>query len=658
MALSSIAAAADSAPSANPNPLEVARAFGTREQIQQISLSPDGTRFAAVLAVAGHAQTVAIASVDKPEQWKGVLAADGAPEKILGCNWANDSQIICVGRTVTGRAPNISGFTRQFIVNADGSGMRMLSLEPGSQALGSSHFGGTVLDWFGDPTGTSILATREFVPETGIGTLVAEKRRGVGVERVDPSNLHRSVIEPPSPIAVDYISDGVGNVRIIGKNAVDTQGYQRNLVHYFFRRPGNRTWEPLSDVTIDSQRSRGFSPVAVDPTLNIAYGFDDDGGHAALFKIALDGSDKRDLVYANPDVDVDGLIQIGRKQRVVGASYATDIRHAVFFDPELQALRVALSKAVPQFPLLGFVDSSADENQLLLRGTSDVQPGVFMVFDKKTRHLDTILESRPMLDSYKLAPVKDITYTAADGTAVPAYLTLPVGSDGKNLPAIVLPHGGPSARDEWGFDWLAQFFAARGYAVLQPNYRGSSGYGQVWFKDNGFKSWRTAIGDVDDAGRWLIKQGVTTPDHLAIVGWSYGGYAALQSQVLDPGLFKAVVAIAPVTDLNAYREESRNFSNFLLVDAFVGTGAHIEEGSPARHADAFKAPVLMFHGDIDENVSIDESRLMASRLKASGKPVELVEFKGFDHYLEDNDIRTQMLAKADAFLRTTMKLAQ
>jgi dipeptidyl aminopeptidase/acylaminoacyl peptidase len=167
------------------------------------------------------------------------------------------------------------------------------------------------------------------------------------------------------------------------------------------------------------------------------------------------------------------------------------------------------------------------------------------------------MPERPDLADYKLAPVKAITYKAADGTDIPAYLTLPPGSDGKNIPAIVMPHGGPASRDEWGFDWLSQFFAHQGYAVLQPNFRGSSGYGEAWFQKNGYQSWKTAIGDVNDAGRWLSAQGIAAPGKLAIVGWSYGGYAALQSAVLDPDLFKAIVAVAPVTDLETCDRSSR-----------------------------------------------------------------------------------------------------
>ena len=219
-----------------------------------------------------------------------------------------------------------------------------------------------------------------------------------------------------------------------------------------------------------------------------------------------------------------------------------------------------------------------------------------------------------------------------------------------------MPHGGPSARDEWGFDWLAQFFAARGYAVLQPNFRGSSGYGDSWFQENGFRSWKTAIGDVDDGGRWLIKEGIADPKRLAIVGWSYGGYAALQSPVLAPDLFKAIVAIAPVTDLSTLREEHRNFQDFRLVDTFIGRGDHVKEGSPAQNVAAIKAPVLLFHADQDRNVGIGESRMMASRLRNAGKQVELVEYKGLDHQIDDSDARIAMLDKADSFLRKTLEI--
>jgi dipeptidyl aminopeptidase/acylaminoacyl peptidase len=154
----------------------------------------------------------------------------------------------------------------------------------------------------------------------------------------------------------------------------------------------------------------------------------------------------------------------------------------------------------------------------------------------------------------------------------------------------------------------------------------------------------------------LIREGVARADQLAILGWSYGGYAALQSSVLDPDLFKAIVAIAPVTDLETLREEARSYVNFPQVDAFIGRGDHVREGSPARNANRIKAPVLLFHGDQDLNVGVGESRLMAGKLREAGGKAEFVEFDGLDHQLDDSAARATLLSRADQFLRAALKL--
>lgn len=195
-----------------------------------------------------------------------------------------------------------------------------------------------------------------------------------------------------------------------------------------------------------------------------------------------------------------------------------------------------------------------------------------------------------------------------------------------------------------------QFFTARGYGVLQPNYRGSAGYGEAWFGRNGYQAWDVAIGDVNDAGRWLVEQGIADPERLAIVGWSYGGYAALQSQVVDPDLFRAVVAIAPVTDLEFLRDEARRYTGFRARDDQLGNGPHIAAGSPQRHADRFKAPVALFHGTLDGNVSVRHSRAMADALRDLGKPVSYTEFEDLEHSIDDSRARAEMLTEIDRFL--------
>jgi dipeptidyl aminopeptidase/acylaminoacyl peptidase len=212
-----------------------------------------------------------------------------------------------------------------------------------------------------------------------------------------------------------------------------------------------------------------------------------------------------------------------------------------------------------------------------------------------------------------------------------------------------LPHGGPSARDEWGFDWLSQFLAARGYAVIQPNFRGSTGYGDQWEGADGFKDWQKAIGDIAASAKYLANQGIADPNRIAILGWSYGGYAALQSATVYPDLYKAVVAIAPVTDLALLKTQAEGFTNWKLVAQQVGSGPNLDAGSPVRHADAIKAPVLLVHGDMDGTVDILQSQRMLSALQSRGKKAELLSFTGLNHQLDDSNARTQMLTRIGDF---------
>lgn len=607
----------------------------------------------------GPGQTTFLYTVDsaggaEPRQ---TLSADGKPERLAGCGWVSEARLVCtvymvVENVVPGQPV---GATRLIAVNADGSNLKLLSRRTGADDLYVSFGGGAIVDWLPGTDG-DVLMGREYVPEARMGTHIEDKREGYGVDRIDTANLSAKTVEPPKPNASGYISDGRGAVRIMAvADVAGATGYESGRTHYFYRTRSSRDWKPLG--TYNRLTDQGFYPVAVDPDLDLAYGYQTDpNGRRALYSVALDGSKKETLVFAHPQVDVDRTVRIGRANRVVGITYATEKREAVYFDKPLADLGRALSKALPGLPLIRFVDSSVDESKLLLWAGSDTDPGRYYLFDKATKQLNELMLARPQLENAALATMKPVRYKAADGTEVPAYLTLPPGSSGKNLPALVMPHGGPSARDEWGFDWLVQFFASRGYAVLQPNYRGSSGYGDGWYQKNGFQSWRAAIGDVNDAGRWLVSQGIADPDKLAIFGWSYGGYAALQSGVVEPDLFKAVVAVAPVTDLATLTEDSRIFTNYRVVRTFIGTGSHLREGSPAQNAGKMKAPVLLFHGDVDLNVGVRQSRMMHDRLKDSGVRSELVIYDRLDHQLDDSSARTDMLRRSDAFLRSVLKL--
>ncbi len=638
----------------------LAAKFGALESIQQISLSPDGNKVAFVVPSGDGGAILKVADLAAGGAPKGILAQRNPGETLRGCQWATDARIVCRISTIVNFGGYLIPFTRLIAVGSDGSNPVQLTGGAKSSSLDIVTFGGAVIDWDLPEKPGKILVMRQYVPDEGSRIGVSRDESGIGVEEVDVNTLARRTVERPKPDATEYISDGEGVVRVLGTQPRNAQGYVGNKRFYYYRKPGAREWTDLSQVVNDPTFSKttGFDPFAVDGKANIAFGFDDNGGYKALYSVTLgEQLPAKQLVLSRPDVDVDQLIQIGRDGRVVGASYATERRATEFFDPELKKLGAALRKALPGQPNVDFVDASANEDKLLLFASSDVDPGMFYRFDKTAKQLSPILPVRAQLAGVKMGEMKPVTFPAADGTQIPAYLTLPPGSTGKNLPAIVMPHGGPGARDEWGFDWLVQYFATRGYAVIQPNFRGSAGYGSAWFQKNGFQSWRTAIGDVNDAGRWLTAQGIAAPGKLGIVGWSYGGYAALQSAVLDPALFKGIVAIAPVTDLSRLRDDALNSSGYKLTDRFIGSGAHVKEGSPAQNAEKFVAPVLMFHGDKDLNVPLAQAELMADRLRGSGKQVELVKFPGLDHQLASAAARTRMLSDSDVFLRKALGIA-
>nr|NUR36986.1 S9 family peptidase [Sphingomonas sp.] len=513
------------------------------------------------------------------------------------------------------------------------------------------QFDASVVDWL-DGTGNKVLLQRDYVPEEGkIGTHLVRSKSGLGVDRVDVTSLSSENIETPREGISDYMSDGRGNVRVMQMAATVTPSGEMlsGQIKYLYRTPSSKDWQPLTEAKYDE-----FQALAVDADSNQLYALKKKDGRYALFGIKLDGSLSEQLIAANPRVDIDDVVRFGRGQRVIGYTYAEERRAVVYFDPEFKALSEALSKALPSLPLVDFVDSSRDGRKLLIHAGSDSDPGRYYLFDRDAKTLTPAMIDRPELESRTLASVKSVTVQAPDGAAIPAYLTLPPGKDPKKLPTVILPHGGPSARDYWGFDWLAQFLAGRGYAVLQPEYRGSAGFGDAWLNQNGFKSWRTSIGDITASTKWLAAQGIADPQRTAILGWSYGGYAALQSAAIEPSLYKAVVAIAPVTDLAMLKADYQNFTNRRIVEEIIGQGPHLVDGSPLRHATDIRAPVLLAHGDLDSNVRIAHSLKMEAALKSAGRDVKLMTFAGLDHQLDDSDARTQMLTNIGELLDRTI----
>jgi dipeptidyl aminopeptidase/acylaminoacyl peptidase len=423
------------------------------------------------------------------------------------------------------------------------------------------------------------------------------------------------------------------------------------ISNFRFRAPGSTNWLDLS--TFDSRNESGTVPIAVDPSTNQVYLLRKKNGLQALYRQELEPNAQPVEVASNPNYDIDGVVRLRRDGPVVGYAYTDDRPEVAYFDPSYTKLLSDLGKVLSDDPLIDITAVSRDGNKVLIHAEADRDPGAYYVFDRKARTLDFALEGREALAQVPLAPMRRVDVPTADGHSIPAYLTVPAGH-AANGPAVVLPHGGPSARDAYGFDWLAQFLASRGYAVIQPNYRGSAGYGDKFLGENAFKDWRTAINDIGASADYLVKQGIADPSRLAIVGWSYGGYAALQSAVVTPAKYKAVVAIAPVTDLSRLGRDDESFVTANLVKDFIGKGENLRDGSPLQHADQIKAPVLLVHGDLDRNVRVWHSQRMEKALRSGGDSVELLEFKGLNHQLDDGTARAEMLTKIGELLDRTI----
>lgn len=268
----------------------------------------------------------------------------------------------------------------------------------------------------------------------------------------------------------------------------------------------------------------------------------------------------------------------------------------------------------------------------------------------------------PDLKSEMLGEVIPVGYSARDGQRIPSYVTLPPTvrdtSQIKDLPFIVLPHGGPYARDSQRFDYFSQFFASRGFAVLQMNFRGSEGYGEA-FEKAGRENWMIMQDDVEDGTKWLVEKGYADPDRICIAGWSYGGYAALMGAAKNPELYKCAVAMAALTDISRHISDQRDYRfGEQSAKSFIGAGFEskddIKANSPVKIAEDITVPLLLAHGELDQQVNFNQFKLMKRALKESSADVTYMEFKDEDHYLSNEENRQDFFKGLDKFLKENL----
>ncbi len=378
-----------------------------------------------------------------------------------------------------------------------------------------------------------------------------------------------------------------------------------------------------------------------------------------IYHLALTDGEISGPFFSREHAHMDSILVNERSDVVVGFAF-TDIDGGdyEFYDPALTEMTDWLSESLSSAAVRP-VSWTADLDAWLFHAEGGITAGAYVFHRRSTDETYILTETRSAITREHIAPVMTIEYKARDGLKIPGLLTVPPTGPQKNRPTIVLPHGGPESHDSYGWHWMAQYFANQGYAVLQPNFRGSDGFGSAFLRA-GWGEWGRAMqDDVTDGLKAMIQSGYTDPDRVCIVGWSYGGYSALAGAVFTPDLYRCVVAIAPVTDLqshlaylkNRYGDRSGLVYHELLELQGPDGDADLRAASPIHFAENVRAPVLLIHGRDDTVVEVSHSTRMDRALRRAGKDVTFVQLKNQDHSLLRPETRVEAMQAMEAFVR-------
>jgi dipeptidyl aminopeptidase/acylaminoacyl peptidase len=466
-----------------------------------------------------------------------------------------------------------------------------------------------------------------------------------------------------SPIEMNKPDSGKGESWV-----VDREGVPRVLVlsaagehrKVYYRAGADAPWGKVEEfATSDASK---WAPVAIADdgrTLYVASWVDRDKAAIARFDPAT--GKFVEVLAEHPQVDL-GAVVLGQDGNPLGVRYNADRVGAAWFDETYAKLQAGLDKALPD--TVNIISGSQDRERFLVFSYSDVSPGTFYLFDAKARKLEWLADSRPWIDPKKLSHMQAVRYKARDGLEIPAYLTIPNGSSGKNLPMVVMVHGGPWVEgDGWSYNPEVQFLASRGYVVLQPNFRGTTRYGWKHFSSS-FKQWGLAMqDDVSDGVLWAVAQGVADPKRVCIYGASYGGYATMMGLAKTPELYKCGIDYAGVTDLALFASATWadfSFSTNLdygmktMMGDILADPARLKATSPVELASRIKVPVLMAYGSSDVRVIPEHGFRMKAALERNGNPPQWMFIEGEGHGFRDSKNVAAFYGAMEKFLDTNI----
>ena len=467
--------------------------------------------------------------------------------------------------------------------------------------------------------------------------LVALNKRNPQVHDVYRLNVNNGdlelVAENPGNIS-SWMTDNDGKLRI----ATTTDGVTTSLLYR-----ENETDEFKSILTTDFKES--VSPLYFTfDNKNIYVSSNRNRDKSAIYKFDLEEVQETDLIFEHNQVDVYGLMRSKKREVITGVSFTTDKRQLVFFDEYRESIQNKLEAKLENVEV-ALSQFSKDESKAIVITYSDKSRGTYYYYDVLNDKLEKLADLSPWLDPNNMASMKSISYKSRDGLIINGYLTLPVDyKSGDKIPVVINPHGGPWARDSWGFDPQVQFLANRGYGVLQMNFRGSVGYGREFWEIS-FKQWgKTMQDDITDGVLWLVEEGIADSNNIAIYGASYGGYATLAGLAFTPDLYACGVDYVGVSSLFTFMESMPPYWELYrsMMYEMVGHPEKDKEllasSSPLLHVDKIKVPLFIAQGANDPRVVKSESDQIVEALKSEGieVPYMVKEDEGHGFYNQEN----------------------
>ena len=600
--------------------------FFTEPEMTELRISPNGKSLA-LLTSAPDGRKL-LMSVDISTR-NGNVIANFANADVHNVHWVNNERIVFSLREREVEPGNQRYYPGLYAVNRDGGELRKL-VEHG---FGGEFSTGTTIKRRQLPPNTYFHSTIENGTSSEVYVEQIEERgsfrRSIyNLQRLNTLTGQAATMRRPG-ITLDWLIDRQGIPRVATTLENDVVA-----VYYKDGNTDGDEWRKLFEYQENSSGEK-FTPTAIGP----------DG---MLYVTAHQGKDTRSLyrydpkknaIQTEPVVSLNGydfrgdLIFGPQSGRLLGIQYETDGPGVMWFDDEMKKLQKDIDTALPGY--FNRILVSEGSNNVVVVSVSDTEPGMYSVYDKNTGKPVVFGRRNPKINLAKMANKDPVSYAARDGLKIPAYLTVPKGSTGKNLPMILMVHGGPNVRGvHWEFDREVQFLASRGYAVLEPEFRGSKGYG-TQHEQAGWKQWGLKMqDDLVDGVKWAVAQGIADPKRVCIAGASYGGYATLMGLIRDPELFQCGISWAAVSDINLMfantlsdsKEESEKYWMPTRIGDPVKDAEQFKATSPLQQAARLKLPLLLAHGGQDRRVPIEHAHKMHSAIKTHNKNVEWIEY--------------------------------